>query len=395
MAKPKLLHYRPMILLSFFLLLIHGLAKSTIEPCSGSDSCTAMVGYTLPTDLKVSEVSTLFQVDPISILSANAFDPSSSPPSRILPAGLFLKVPLLCSCVDGIRSVASVVYHARASDTLESIATSVYSSLVSADQIRDVNGIANPQLILLGQPLRIPLPCSCFNRSDNGLPAIYLSYVVRPEDTLMEIATTYSTTLSDLMAVNALGGPVLKPGDILAIPLAACAPRFSRFASDAGLMVANGSYAITADHCVQCSCGPVNMKRSNLTVGSIAARLTSTGCNVTSCAYGGFVNGSVLITLSTSLQPRCPGNRSSLSLLPLPSSLHVPAIEPSAPPSQAGDATFAPAAPSSSPSATETLPVVIPAVSPSGTRSDTSSVTHSTGVSSMVLIMHILTWFII
>ncbi|KAF3781085.1 LysM domain-containing GPI-anchored protein 1 [Nymphaea thermarum] len=319
MAKLKLLHCRLMLLLSFFF--IHTLAKSTIEPCSVSDSCTAMVGYTLSTDLKVSEVATLFQVDPISLLSANAYDPSSSPPSRILPAGLFLKVPFVCSCVDGIRSVASVVYHARASDTLESIATSVYGSLVSADQIRDANGIADPELILLGQPLRIPLPCSCFNRSDNGLPAIYLSYVVRPADTLMEIATTYSTTLSDLMAVNALGGPVLKPGDILAIPLAACIPRFSMFASDAGLMVANGSYAITADHCVQCSCGPVNMnlfcapaslgascesmhcRRSNLTVGSATSRLTSAGCNVTSCTYGGFVNGS-LVNISSATVPR-------------------------------------------------------------------------------------------
>jgi hypothetical protein len=40
----------------------------------------------------------------------------------------------------------------------------------------------------------------------------------------------------------------------------ACASMFPRFASDYGLVVANGTYAITAGRCVQCSCGPGNLK---------------------------------------------------------------------------------------------------------------------------------------
>lgn len=42
--------------------------------------------------------------------------------------------------------------------------------------------------------------------------------------------------------------------------LAACASDFPKYASDHGLIVPNGSYAITASHCVQCSCVPGSRK---------------------------------------------------------------------------------------------------------------------------------------
>lgn len=196
------------------------LSKSTIEPCSVSDSCNALVGYTLYTELKVSEVAALFQVDPIAILNANAIDISiPDVENHILPAGLFLKIPTICSCADGIRKSVSTRYKTRPSDTLSSIADSVYAGLVSADQIREANSITDPSVVDVGQIFVIPLPCTCFNSSDNFLPAIYLSYVVLVEDTVPSIAARYSTTVTDIMNVNAMGSPVVRAGDILAIPL--------------------------------------------------------------------------------------------------------------------------------------------------------------------------------
>ena len=67
--------------------------------------------------------------------------------------------------------------------------------------------------------LVVPLPCTCFNGTDNNLPAIYMSYVVKLVDTLAGIATRYSTTITDLMTVNSMGGPAISDGDILAVPL--------------------------------------------------------------------------------------------------------------------------------------------------------------------------------
>ncbi|KAF3445666.1 hypothetical protein FNV43_RR10842 [Rhamnella rubrinervis] len=315
-------------------------SKSTIEPCSNSDSCNALLGYTVYTELKVSEVASLFQVDPIAILTANAIDISyPDVENHILPSQLFLKIPITCSCVDGIRKSVSTHYKTRPSDTLSSIADSIYSGLVSSDQIREANSISDPSVLDVGQTLVVPLPCTCFNGTDNSLPAIYLSYVVKPVDTLTGIAARYSTTITDLMNVNAMGSTAIKDGDILAVPLPACASNFPRYASDFGLIVPNGSYAITASHCVQCSCGPGNLnlycmpaslavscssmqcKNSNLMVGNITAQQSGGGCNVSSCNYGGFVNGTIMTTLSTSLQPRCPGVQRFPPLIAPPTSV--------------------------------------------------------------------------
>ncbi|CAI9787039.1 unnamed protein product [Fraxinus pennsylvanica] len=357
-------------------------AKSTIEPCSNFDTCSALVGYSLYTDLKVSELASIFSVDPISLLLVNAIDISyPDVENHILPAGLFIKTPISCSCVDGIRKSSSTVYKTRPSDTLASISAVIYGGLVSADQIKGANpkaALSDPSVLNIGTKLNIPLPCTCFDNKDNDLPTIYMSYLVTPTDTLMGLAARYATTLTDLMNVNALGSPAIEEGDntttltdlmnvkavgspaiedcdILAIPLSACASNFPRYASDYGLFVPNGSYAIAASHCVQCSCGPgsrslycmptslavscssMQCKRSNLMLGNVTSQSTSAGCKVTSCSYDGFVNGTIITSLSTSLQPRCPGQQQFPPLVSppkaLPDSLFAPTQAPAPAPS--------------------------------------------------------------
>ncbi|CAJ2644192.1 lysM domain-containing GPI-anchored protein 1-like [Trifolium pratense] len=328
------------LFLSSSLLFTTTTSKSTIEPCTNSDTCNALLGYTLYTNLKVSEVSSLFQIDPISLLTANAIDISyPDVEHHILPSKLYLKIPISCSCVDGIRKSVSTNYKIRPSDTLSSIADSVYGGLVSSDQLKEANSITDVNVLDVGQNLVVPLPCTCFNGSDNALPAIYLSYVVQPLDSLGSIAARYFTTLTDLMNVNALGSTSISNGDILAIPIPACASNFPKYSSDFGLLVPNGSYAITAGHCVQCSCGPRNLnlycmpaslavscssmqcKNSNLMLGNVTIQQTSGGCNVTSCIYDGIANGTIATTLTPSLQPRCPGQQEFPPLIAPPTSV--------------------------------------------------------------------------
>ena len=198
-------------------------AKTTIEPCAGADSCTALLGYTLYADMKVSEVASLFRADPAALLAANAFDfASPGAANRILPAGLPLRVPTRCACNEGVRRSVSVRYTARPADTLATVADVVFAGLASADQIRSANGLAqaDPDAPLdVGETLVVPFPCVCFNNTDNNLPAVYLSYVVRVGDTVDSIAANHATTVTDLSNVNAMGSPVVAPGDILAVPL--------------------------------------------------------------------------------------------------------------------------------------------------------------------------------
>ncbi|XP_014503269.1 lysM domain-containing GPI-anchored protein 1 [Vigna radiata var. radiata] len=379
-----ILHCTFLMFLLYFLLNAAPVScKSTIEPCSDSNSCNALLGYTLYTELKVSEVASLFQIDPISLLTANAFNISfSDVEHHILPCKLFLKVPITCSCADGIRKSVSAHYRTRPSDTLSSIADSVYGGLVSPDQLREANSIADPSMLDVGHNLVVPLPCTCFNGSDNSLPSIYLSYVVKPMDTLAAIAARYFTTLTDLMNVNDMGSAAISDGDILVVPIPACASKFPKYATDFGLLVPNGSYTITASHCVQCSCGPQNLdlycipsslavscssmqcKRSNLTLGNVTVQKMSSGCNVTSCNYDGFVNGSILTMMASSLQPHCPDHQRFPPLRAPPSSLtreSVVAFPPSLSPSQPPLLSQSPSSPSEGTGLTAPKSSVMPA----------------------------------
>lgn len=231
---------------------------------------------------------------------------------------------------------------------------------MSADQLREANSISDPSALDVGQTLVVPLPCTCFNGTDNLLPAIYLSYVVKQVDTLAGIAARYSTTITDLMTVNAMGSSSISVGDILAVPLSACASNFPTYSSDYGLIVPNGSYAITASHCVQCSCGlgnrnlycmPASLavscssmqcRNSNLMVGNVTWQQSTAGCNVTSCNYGGYVNGSIVATLSTSLQPRCPGPQLFPALIAPPNTVAKDSIFAPAPAPQSDGAGTTP-----------------------------------------------------
>lgn len=105
-----------------------------------------------------------------------------------------------------------------AADTAESISEG-YGGLASAEQIKIVNVVSEEKPLVSGEKLVIPLPCTCFNNSNNGADAVYMSYVVDEGESLEKIAAEYEATVNDLVAINGLGLPQVDPGDILAIPL--------------------------------------------------------------------------------------------------------------------------------------------------------------------------------
>ncbi|CAK7349733.1 unnamed protein product [Dovyalis caffra] len=292
-------------------------AKSVIEPCSSSDSCTSLLSYILPYDSKLSEIAYRFQVNISDISAANSINPTTSFLSnQIFHAKSIVKIPIPCPCVDGIRRSISTTYTVRAADTAEFISEG-YGGLVSPQQIMSANGVDARNPLMSGQTLLIPLPCTCFNNSDNGIATVYMSYVVQSDESLGSIAMEFDTTVMDLEAVNGLGQPVVDPGDVLAIPISVRAasgvifswldklfgnpgskPQSLRLDSSHGtianqlhsnkftirlfyaacssanlnwhnetLIVPNGSYALTANDCIKCICEPGSLNLQCLPSG--------------------------------------------------------------------------------------------------------------------------------
>ncbi|EFJ30845.1 hypothetical protein SELMODRAFT_89593 [Selaginella moellendorffii] len=295
-------HQRTVLLLASMLAI--AAAKSFIQSCNSASQCSSLVAYRTPAAQSLGAIAALFNIDTVSLLAANNLDLRSSldpgSPQLVIAPRRIVKVPISCSCVDGIWRGNATLYKSRPGDTLASIADALFGKLVTAKQIAQANGIAANfgGAVAAGSTLVIPFSCGCGDSLAGGGTALLMSYVVQGGDTVGELAREYGSLPGDFMALNGVANASeLAAGDVVAVPIRACGSSFRRSAYDFGLVVANGSYIITAGHCVQCSCLP-NLQHgscpdmrclgTNLTVGAMATAASVQGCNVTSCLYTGF-----------------------------------------------------------------------------------------------------------
>jgi LysM repeat protein len=95
---------------------------------------------------------------------------------------------------------------------------------VSVDDIVNLNGIEDAQVLTVGQELLIPfVPASSAGRSSQ-LPH-QIVYVIEEGDTLLGLALRYGTTVEAILAVNPDTNPdLLFPGQDLVVPLATPTP---------------------------------------------------------------------------------------------------------------------------------------------------------------------------
>lgn len=95
-----------------------------------------------------------------------------------------------------IQAPAQATYTVRAGDTLSSIANKFGTSYQT---LASLNGIANPNLIYVGQVLRV--------NGSASTGAVY--YTVRAGDNLSAIASRYGTSYQSIAALNGLANPNL------------------------------------------------------------------------------------------------------------------------------------------------------------------------------------------
>ncbi len=108
---------------------------------------------------------------------------------------------------------SSQAYTVQPGDTLVLIALRHHLTL--ADIIQ-ANNLLNPNLILPGQSLILPGVSAGVATS---LPADAGTYIVRPGETLFNIATRYGVTVDELVVANGLSNPdVIQVGQSLRIP---------------------------------------------------------------------------------------------------------------------------------------------------------------------------------
>ena len=108
-----------------------------------------------------------------------------------------------------------ITYVVRFGDTLSEIAERFGTSV---EAIAEANGIEDPDFIFVGQILLVP------DHSSGGPGAPMQIYVVRPGDTLGEIAERFGTTVDAFVRANrGLNGiedpDLIFPGQRLLVPI--------------------------------------------------------------------------------------------------------------------------------------------------------------------------------
>ncbi|CAH9106911.1 unnamed protein product [Cuscuta epithymum] len=259
-------------------------------------TCDAIVDYISPNATTLSAVKSLFNIKNLrSILGANSL-PLNTPGSQTLPANRTLKIPFTCSCANGTGRSSNRLpsYTVAPGDGLYHIAAEVFGNLVTFGEIQAANNIPNSNLIVPGQKLWIPLPCSCDDVE--GEKVVHYGHVVEAGSSVEAIAGQYNVSQDSLLKLNGLSSPKdLIAGAILDVPLPTCRSAISNASLDYPLLVPNGSVVFTAGNCVSCKCdAPAATAVNNWNLECQPTQLKSSvwsKCPSTSCQFGGSVNG--------------------------------------------------------------------------------------------------------
>ncbi|GFY89818.1 hypothetical protein Acr_07g0000150 [Actinidia rufa] len=105
-------------------------------------------------------------------------------------------------------------------DGLYHIAAEVFKGLVTYQRIQEVNKISDANLIVVGQKLWIPLPCSCDELF--GDRVVNYGHVVEPGSSLEKIAQRYNTSEDTLRTLNSLDPITELMAGVLDVPLKEC-----------------------------------------------------------------------------------------------------------------------------------------------------------------------------
>ncbi|KAK3150402.1 hypothetical protein QOZ80_3AG0232710 [Eleusine coracana subsp. coracana] len=288
-------------------------ASATNFTCTARTTCRSAIGYSVPNATTYGDLLTLFNTTTLpDLLGANGLPPTTAASTRIAPETTVV-IPFRCRCSGNKYNVGQSdghpVYVVKPQDGLDAIARNVFGAFITFQEIATANNISDPNLIQVGQKLWIPLPCSC--DQVDGADVMHFAYSVAGGDTTSAIAARYGVSENTLLTLNKITKDLQKE-QILDVPLPVCHSSISNTSADHGLLIPNGSYALTANNCIQCKCSantyqldctPVQGNRScpavpPCTGGLKLGEMNRTGCG-SMCAYSGYTNGASLSIQTT------------------------------------------------------------------------------------------------
>ncbi|KAI0488239.1 hypothetical protein KFK09_028066 [Dendrobium nobile] len=134
-------------------------------------------------------------------------------PAAALSYGQPLLIPLPCSCISN-HSYSPVDYQIRAGDTYYLVSTFEFSNLTSYPAVEVANPLLVPTNLTIGVMVTFPIFCQCpKNRSQ-----FIITYVFQPSDSYASIASRFGSDVQILIDLNGREGSV-QPYSTILIPV--------------------------------------------------------------------------------------------------------------------------------------------------------------------------------
>ncbi|CAK9873401.1 unnamed protein product [Sphagnum jensenii] len=164
--------------------------ESTCVPPTG---CTAALYYIVQQGDTLANISNKFQTNNSII---QTYNPNIQNVNYI-EAGNPIYIPFTCSCTND-QLLKQFFYSGQNGDNLTSIASGIYENFTQYDWI----AAASANNTQPGQPLQIPVNCTCGNPSVSTKYGFFATYVVQNGDTESRIASKFNITESLLQQYN-------------------------------------------------------------------------------------------------------------------------------------------------------------------------------------------------
>lgn len=153
-----------------------------------------------------SNLSFIAEVMQSSILKLTDFDTILSynpqvPSKDSLPSFIRISIPFPCDCINGEFLGHIFSYTVRSQDTYDKVADTYYANLTTTQSLKNFNSYPEVNIPDNGV-LNVSVNCSCGDSAVSKDYGLFMTYPLRPEDTLASIANQTNLTQSLLQRYN-------------------------------------------------------------------------------------------------------------------------------------------------------------------------------------------------
>lgn len=151
-----------------------------------SEGCNALASYYVWGGSNLTFISTMLSTTINEIVSYN---PQITNPD-LIQLGSRVNVPFSCSCVNGEFMGNQFPYQVRSGNTYLRIAELIYSNLTTVEMLERFNSY-NPNGIPENAQLNVTVNCSCGNSHVSKIYGLFITYPLRPGESLSAIANDF------------------------------------------------------------------------------------------------------------------------------------------------------------------------------------------------------------